>query len=153
MIDSASLDKSFTELGQRLDIGQIVAFEGRDYWEIAVDDQIGLTVQGFDDGARLMFQSYVTQVNPDREADYYRLLLEYNYTWDETGGARFALEPERGLVVLQYELPIGQADTETLGAVIQTMSSVSVLWREALESEGNPQIPVDPDSDEVVLRA
>lgn len=153
MIDSAALDQSFIELGQRLDLGQIVAFEGRDYWEIAVDDQIGITVQSFDDGARLMFQSYVAQANPGREADYYRLLLEYNYTWDETGGARFALEPEQGLVVLQYELPIDQADTETLGAVLQTMGSVSVLWREALESEGNPQAPMDPGSDEVVLRA
>lgn len=141
MRDVQELHDIFAAVGKRLDVGEVVAFEDRSYWRIRVTEEMGISVFAHDEGRRLMFESLVLQMRPEDVSRFFQLMLQFNYLWDETGGVRFAIEPTENLIVLQYELPTDQADEDTVATVLNNLDTLTMRWRNIIETT-----PVEDDA-------
>jgi hypothetical protein len=60
------------------------------------------------------------------------MLLKYNYSWENTGGARIALAGEDGEVVLVHDVPVADLDLQELRVVLVHLTSSMAAWRETL---------------------
>ena len=84
-----------------------------------------------------------------REAEFYKLLLQYNYLWEETGGARTALDSSEGEVFLVVDLPADLEFTELqacLGNLRETVPSWRTLLSQTSTGAQQEALPTeDPD--------
>ncbi|MEL6775416.1 MAG: type III secretion system chaperone [Pseudomonadota bacterium] len=123
-------------------------------WTVTVNPAVAVAIDLDPATLNLMLATEVGGVNPVREADYLKLMLTYNSAWEDTGGLRFSIDPFEGTATLQFPLAVEEATAEMLARVIGNLADRTTTWREALESEGSPDVPViDEGDDGVVFRA
>jgi hypothetical protein len=60
------------------------------------------------------------------------MLLGVNRIWDQTGGLRFAVEPEEGGVTLLWDVGVADLDAERLAGTIENFAERMALWSQVV---------------------
>lgn len=123
-------------LGRKMDLARVLAFEEVGTWELDFDERTALLVDWNAANDSLVLSGVIARPHPAREAAYHRVMLEYNYQWQQTSGVRMAIDPDGGEAVLIYEMPVAQADPAQLETVVGNLHALLRHWRDALQSEG-----------------
>ncbi|MEL6335827.1 MAG: type III secretion system chaperone [Pseudomonadota bacterium] len=100
-------------LGEKLELGRIIAHGDTDAWEINVDERLTVAAKMTDAGIVLMATVCDLPRRPD--ADTLRALLEYSAEWSVAEGRRFAIDPEDGSAMLIGDVSAVEMADGTLG--------------------------------------
>lgn len=85
---------------------------------------------------RLVFSAIIGSVPEDNLSTVMPLLLNYNYAWEATGGARMALDSSDREVVLLLDSPGSSMDLPTMQAILRNLIELVPLWRNTLKTAG-----------------
>lgn len=90
-----------------------------------------------------------------RACALFRMLLAGNAFGRDTDGATLGLDELTGEIILSRRLELDRADTAWLRAVVESMVSVALAWRERLAEAGQAAAPVSapPPLSDFGLRA
>ena len=130
MASKENVHTLLTKIGQQMDLDEVVEFEEDNLWVLAFPGDLVVEIDYVEAQNRIYLAANLGKPAEEREAEFYKLLLQYNYLWEETGGARTALDSE-GEVFLVLDLPADLEFTELqacLGNFRQTVPS----WRSLL---------------------
>lgn len=138
------------ELGPRLEVSEIAAWEGQHSWAIAVDadGETVLTLDYDEATAKLYVTAELGPLPQDRLPYSYDFLLRYNHCWAETDGVRMALDGPGGNVVQIFDVSLHDLDSDKLGTVLRNFIDLTRTMRAMVrngfgETDGETPVP-DP---------
>jgi hypothetical protein len=122
------------EIGPLLDLGEVQAFEQQGMWTLAVDEHTVLEADYDAVFEKLVIATSVGSPPAEVRPRLYPLLLQYNYLWETTGGARLALDGPEGEVVLACDVPTANLDLPRFQTVVSHMAEQAHKWREIIQT-------------------
>ncbi len=143
------------ETAPLLELASVTAYDDRDAWLLAFDDETMLDIEHDAVEDRLVIAGGIWVVADAARLAVYEMLLQYNYLWTETGGLRMALDGLPGQVVLMFELPVSGIGASRLSRVLDKMAGIQRTWRQALQqfeqadlsdAHGPGGLLLDPDT-------
>lgn len=120
------------EIGPRLGLSEVTEFTEDESWVLIVDDDTIVTADFDPDGSRLVFSCEVAQPPAQNRLAVYEQLLTFNHNWLDTGGLRFSLDGEAGVVVQSFDLPLDEIDIDRVEAALAMFLEQHVVWRARL---------------------
>jgi len=133
-----------SELGPSLDLNRITNHDDQ-IWTLIFDDEQEIDIQYLESQETLLISSAMTVDERDNEQQLFKLLLEYNFLYKDTGGVQFALNPGNSDVILQVSTQLN-VDISQLANLILQLKELTISWSEfirdrdetsAVESDDN----------------
>lgn len=124
------------EVGPVLDLAEVAELAEARSWALVTKDKTILFVELLEHEDRLWLSAEVGTPGPQDRERLYPLMLQYNMQWQQTGGARLALDGPEGAVVLACELPASDLDGPTLCTVLVNLCGMLEGWRKILAGGG-----------------
>lgn len=137
------------EFGERLGAPEIAADE-EGYIALTFDDT-ELHLQYEADADQVVAFTRLGEVEVDRTAEIYGMLLGANLFWQGTRGATFSVEPDLGVVFLADRQPRGGTTVDRLNEWLEGFLDTATYWKKRLAAAnaGGPLIdPEIPTGDE-----
>ena len=158
------MENAFTGLIQALSAqlqGRLQAqLEIRDSTKVHVNfDDIALLIEHLPDAEQVLLAAPVADVPAGNREAFYRLLLQGQYIFAETGGATLALDREERFVTLQIAPSLRALTRENFPALVENFLNMAEHWRKrcletakerAEEGEASPAPAFPPEA--VMLR-
>jgi hypothetical protein len=125
--------------------------------EMAADDEgyVGLTFDGVEthlqyDAERdeVVAFTRLVEVDAERAAEVYGMLLGANMFWQGTGGATLSVEPDSGMAFMADRRSLASLSVEELNDWIEPFLDMAAMWRKRITdaNAGGPLVEVDlPD--------
>ncbi|MCL2029292.1 MAG: type III secretion system chaperone [Deltaproteobacteria bacterium] len=151
------MESVFTGLIQALS-GQVKAkLEIRNNNKVHVNfDDIALLIEHLPDAEQLLLAAPVAEVPVAGREELYRLLLQGQHIFAETGGATLALDQEESFVSLQMAPSLRALTRENFPALVENFLNMVDYWRtrclEITEGETPGETPPEPAPDTGMLR-
>ncbi|MCG8693878.1 MAG: type III secretion system chaperone [Minwuiales bacterium] len=124
-----TVSEMLAELGPRLEVLEIAAWEEQLSWAIAVDGDTVLTLDYDAATAKLYIAAELGPPPQDRLPSTYDFLLRYNLCWAETDGVRMALDGPNGNVVQVFDISLHDLDSDKLGTVLPNFIALTRTMR------------------------
>lgn len=115
-----------SELGPSLELNRIINHED-EFWTLVFDDEQEMDIQYLDGQEELLISSAMVIEEYDNEQKLFKLLLEYNFLYKDTGGVQFALNPDNSDVVLQVSTHLN-VDISHLANLVQQLKELAISW-------------------------
>jgi hypothetical protein len=131
MASKENVHTLMTKIGQQMDLDEVVEFEEDNLWVLAFPGDLVVEINYVGAQNRIYLAANLGKPAEERETEFYKLLLQYNYLWEETGGARTALDSSDGEVFLVVDLPADLEFTE-LQACLGNLRETVPSWRSLL---------------------
>ena len=87
-------------------------------------------------------------------------ILAANFCWSGSCGGTLAVEPGSGEAVIQYALPLADADAAAFSSFMDEFAQLAIYWRERLDSiraahnyDDNPFDPAETEADSLAEEA
>lgn len=125
--------------------------------DMAADDEgyIGLTFDGVEthlqydsDQDDVVVFTRLAEVDAERAAEIYGMLLGANMFWQGTNGATLSVEPDSGMAFLAERRPLAGLTVEALNDWLEPFLATAEMWRKRIAEAngGGPLVDVDlPD--------
>ena len=120
-----------TKIGQQLDLDEVTEFEEDNFWVLAFGNDLVVEATYAEEENRIYLAASLGKPVEDRQAEFYKLLLQYNYLWEETGGARMALDSTEGEAYLIIDLP-AELELPEFQACLENLRATVPSWRTLL---------------------
>jgi hypothetical protein len=132
-----------SELGAGLGVPAMAA-DDDGYVALTFDD-MELHLQHEADADEIVVFTRLGEVEIDRAAEIYGMLLGANLFWQGTRGATFSVEPDLGVVFLADRQPAGGMALERLNEWLEHFLDTTDYWRKRLAAAnaGGPLIDVE----------
>ena len=88
--------------------------------------------------ARLRLATALGQPEPEQEDAVFKLMLQINALWRETGGLRLALEDASPAICQLYDLALAGLEIEGLVLRMSNFIDVADHWREVIAASAAP---------------
>ncbi len=125
------LNQLITDLGPLLEALEIQTDEaGR--WLVALDEELIILMEQDVDTGKLVLSVEVGRPPTGLELDAYKMLLQVNASWRDTGGLRFGLEPEGDMVTQILDVSLAGLDLEGLRLVTAQFAATALDARTLL---------------------
>ena len=126
------------ELGQSIGAADMAAGDDG-YVGLKIDDR-DLHVQYEPEDDVVVLLARLQEVEPDRRAEIYSMMLAGNVFWKATRGATFSADFDTGRIFLADRRDRAGMDLESLSSWIERFANVVALWWDRIESadEGGP---------------
>jgi|GEM_PF-911062 len=131
------------QIGPQMDLDEVVAYAEENFWLLQGGDDVLMEITWVEDRQTVVFSGLLGSVPEANAARIYALLLHYNYAWESTGGARMAVDPNDGEVILLLDHPVAELDLPSLQAIIRGLLETVPAWRAVM------QTPVEEVADAV----
>ena len=92
---------------------------------------VGINV--LEDHGLILLLAKIMSAPADREAEFFKKLLELNYS--ATSNAAFALDKETGMVYLRASRPVSGLDYEEFEEMLHSVATVADEWDDKLIAE------------------
>ena len=92
-------------------------------------DGMGVVIQGVDAAHAVAFVAPVGEPPPERPERLYRMLLEANHVFGETGGATLSVNPDGGYVYLCRQLDVRSLDVDEFAKALEQFLNALETWR------------------------
>ena len=132
MATNEHLHHMMSQIGQQLDLGEVTEFEDENLWILAFAEDFLVEATYVEDDGRLVLAASIGIPAEGREAEIYKLLLQYNYLWEETGGARTALDASEGEAYLMLDVPVANLELPEFQACLENFKEIVPCWRAIL---------------------
>ncbi|MEM7021242.1 MAG: type III secretion system chaperone [Pseudomonadota bacterium] len=130
-MDLDSFRQLLTDVAELVPISEIREYADGPAWTLAVDEETAVFVEWVGNRRAVVVYSEIGALMEDR-ATAMEHLLYYNGAWRETGGLRFALDPD-DTVTLAYDLPLEGIDPEVMAASLSTMIEAVRGWSQIFD--------------------
>ena len=137
-----------SEFGDRLGAAGMAADE---------EGYLGLTFDGVEthlqydaDADEVVVFTRLVEVDVERAAEIYGMLLGANMFWQGTNGATLSVEPDSGMAFLAERRPLPGLTVEALNDWLEPFLATAEMWRKRITEAngGGPLVDVDlPDGD------
>jgi Tir chaperone protein (CesT) family len=114
------------------------------YVALTFDEQ-ELHLQYEEDANRVMIFTRLGEVEVDRTAEIYGMLLEANLFWRGTRGATFSVDPDPGIVFLADRQAEDGMTAETLSAWLEGFLNTATYWKNRLDVANAGGSLLDPE--------
>lgn len=131
-----------SELGPSLDLNRITNHDDQ-IWTLIFDDEQEIDIQYLESQETLLISSAMTVDERDNEQQLFKLLLEYNFLYKDTGGVQFALNPGNSDVILQVSTQLN-VDISQLANLILQLKELTISWSEFIRDRDETSA-VEPD--------
>ena len=115
-----------SELGPLLELNRIINHED-EFWTLIFDDEQEMDIQYLDGQEELLISSAMVIEERDNEQKLFKLLLEYNFLYKDTGGVQFAFNPGNSDVVLQVSTHLN-VDISHLANLLLQLKELTISW-------------------------
>jgi hypothetical protein len=147
MPDKQIIEQLIADVGRLLGTTPAVPDAQRDAWLLILDDETMFDIEYDARSDRLVLAGGVRHVaDVDREA-VYEMLLQFNYLWTDTGGARMALDGCPGQVVMLHEMRAEGMGTTALCNVVEGLARMLRSWQEIIEAMAHGNTRASPAAD------
>ena len=135
-----------TQIGPQMDLDEVIAHHDDHLWLLQGGDDVLIEIIWVAERETLVFSAIIGPVPEENLSSVMPLLLNYNYAWEATGGARMALDPSDREVVLLFDSPAGSMDLPTMQAILGNLLEMVPLWRNIFQSpsESLAGMPLEP---------
>lgn len=133
------------QIGPQMDLDEVTAYAEENFWLLQGGDEVLMEITWVEERQVVVFSGLLGSVPEANMAKAHALLLHYNYAWESTGGARMAIDPNDGEVILLLDHPVADLDLPTLQAVIGGLLETVPLWRAVLQN------PMDGESADAAI--
>ena len=141
MVQRERIRQMMKEIGAQMDLGEVLEFDEGQLWTLAVTEEIVVEVDYDEAFDKLVFSTHVGPVPEKARLMVYELVLQYNYSWETTGGGRIALDGPGGDLILIFDQPATDIESSQLQTLVTNMSTQTGLWREYLAQTGDDEPP------------
>ncbi|MCG8650557.1 MAG: type III secretion system chaperone [Pirellulales bacterium] len=124
----------FAEVGPLLSNIEEIRFDGDSQWAIAFDEKTIVMAACDEASGKLTFWVELTELPESADSETLQMLLCFNFLWQETGGARIALNQPGGTVMLVFDVVAEGLDVNSLAHVLENMVDHTGRWRQALRN-------------------
>lgn len=124
-----------SELGSSLELNRITNHDDQ-IWALVFDDDQEMDIQYLESQETLLISSAVTVGKRENEQELFKLLLEYNFLYKDTGGVQFALNSGNGDIVLQVGTQLN-VDISQLANLILQLKELTISWSEFIRNRGD----------------
>lgn len=140
------LNHLLKQIGPQMDLDEVVAYDEENFWLLQGGDEVLLEITWAEDRQMVVFSALLGSVREENITTVYPLLLNYNYTWEATGGARMAADPSDGEVVLLLDQPVAELDLPMLQRILGNLIETVPIWRAVLQSPADhtSSLSLDP---------
>lgn len=125
------------ELGQRLNAPELQEHRPG-LWTIVLADGQRVDVEYDAGNARLRLATALGQPEPEQEDAVFKLMLQINALWRDTGGLRLVLEDASPAICQLYDIAISGLEIEGLALRISNFIDVADHWREVIAASAAP---------------
>ncbi|MGV3662119.1 MAG: type III secretion system chaperone [Prosthecobacter sp.] len=132
----AHLQHLLTQIGPQMELDEVTAYEEENFWLLQGGDDVLIEIAWDEDREMVVFSGLLGTVPEDNAASVHAMLLNYNYAWDATGGARMAVDPNDNEAVLLLDHPVADLDLPALQAILASLLEMVPAWRALLEQSG-----------------
>jgi hypothetical protein len=122
-------------------------------WLATVEGNLPILVEWTDDPGRLVLSAVLGRPTIEQRMAVFETLLSYNLLWEETGGARMAINGAEGKAVLIYDLHGNHLSYVLLGTVLTNFSQLVKMWRDYVQREAPVAVPAAMSSEMLYRRA
>jgi Tir chaperone protein (CesT) family len=129
--------------GQQLDVPDLTADEDG-YVALTFDGQ-ELHLQYEEDTRQVMGFTRLGEVEVERTAEIYGMLLEANMFWRGTRGATFSVDPDPGIVFLADRRPEDDMTAESLSEWLEGFLNTATYWKKRLDVANAGGSLLDPE--------
>ena len=133
----AATSRLLAELGQRLNAPELQEHRPG-LWTIVLADGQRVDVEHDRGNARLRLATALGQPEPEQEDAVFKLMLQINALWRETGGLRLALEDASPAICQLYDLALAGLEIEGLVLRMSNFIDVADHWREVIAASAAP---------------
>lgn len=125
------------ELGQRLNAPELQEHRPG-LWTIVLADGQRVDVEHDGGNARLRLATALGQPEPEQEDAVFKLMLQINALWRETGGLRLVLEDASPAICQLYDIALAGLEIEGLVLRMSNFIDVADHWREVIAASAVP---------------
>lgn len=122
-------------------------------WLATLEGKSPILVEWTDDPGRLVLSSVLGRPTIEQRMAVFETLLSYNLLWEETGGARMAINGAEGKAVLIYDLHADNLSYVLLGTVLTNFSQLAQMWGDYVQHAAPVAIPAAMSSEMLYRRA
>jgi len=133
--EKEQLNIILTELGERFQLMEVTAFNEDNLWTLALNENTVIFLDLDESRDRVVFSADVGFASEESRNDLYSLVLQYNYQWRQTGGARFAIDQEHCLTLL-YDISTDTIEISHIATVLQNYIELIMSWRHIIVESG-----------------
>ena len=134
MTSKEHLQHLMREIGPQLSLAAVTEYDEENLWVLTFDEATVIEADFDATFGKLVLASTIAPAMEGTEAQLYPLLLQFNYAWEQTGGARMALDGPGGSAVMVIDVPIGELDFQKLQTVLINLAAQVCHWRAVLQS-------------------
>ncbi|MBB5037699.1 type III secretion system chaperone [Prosthecobacter dejongeii] len=140
------LNHLLTQIGPQMDLDEVIAHHEDHLWLLQGGDDVLIEIIWVEERETLVFSAIIGSVPEENLAILMPLLLNYNYAWEATGGARMALDPNDREVVLLLDSPAASMDLPMMQAILGNLLEIVPQWRNTFQapSESLANVSLDP---------
>lgn len=131
------------EFGTQLGVSDMAADEGG--YIALTFDETELHLQYEQDASRVMAFTRLGEVEIDRTAEIYGMLLGANLFWRGTRGATFSVDPDLGIVFLADRQSEDGMTAEQLSAWLESFLNTATYWKNRLDVANAGGSLLDPE--------
>lgn len=132
---------ALSEAADRLRINFLVTSDNEDAWRLTFSNGSAFDVAYDHDASRIVITGDVGEVTDSGRTRLYEMLLQYNYLWTYTGGARMALDGTPGRVMVMFELGAAGLEVSSVCRALSNLVEIRNAWREVIESSAGEEGP------------
>lgn len=146
----ATFQALVSEFGGRIGVPEMAA-DDEGYIALSFDDT-ELHLQHEAETGEIVAFTRLGEVEIERAAEIYGMLLGANLFWQGTNGATFSLEPDLGVVFLADRKADGGMTPERLNDWLEGFLNTTIYWKKRLAAANaggplvDPEIPTDAPS-------
>lgn len=122
-------------------------------WLATLEGKTPILVEWTNDPGRLVLSSVLGRPTIEQRMAVFETLLSYNLLWEETGGARMAINGVEGKALLIYDLHGNNLSYVLLGTVLTNFSQLVEMWRDYVQHEAPVATPAAMSSEMLHRRA
>lgn len=135
------LSRTLTALAPALGVEEIRHYPPA-RWTVAFDATLIVDLDFDPPSGQLVLSAELGQPPAGEELAVYKLLLEVNQLWEQTGGLRMALDPARGRLKQIYAVTLAGLEPEALIKRLGNFAVAAHAWRAVVVTP--PDRPIDP---------
>jgi Tir chaperone family protein CesT len=128
------IESLMAEVGPLLDPLEVASFPEESVWSVQIDEDILLLIDFDVAQDKLVLNCDVGQPPHGDRSRLYELMLNYNFHWDQTGGARLAVDAPGGNVVLIFDVPADELEITGFAAILENFTETARNWRQIVMS-------------------
>jgi hypothetical protein len=121
-----------SEIGPLLNLAEVIEYNKDNFWILTLDDETLVEVDYSDDFKRIVLSVEIGAPPEVKRYGIYEFVLQYNYLWRDTGGARLALDGPAGKVVYLFELPTTDLDINRLSTTLENLFEHLKTWKKII---------------------